>query len=600
MNGVVDCIRKLHEVNNALMDFFKVKEFGKHQVYEMSAHQSLMFIFSKKGAKTDREFSLGLSLEWECNVITGIVLNYHMEKLNVDTFVFLMYCNEDGVKIITDVLLLQDEARELATAPNFTPDFSCFEILEKKQEVINMKTSAVFSSKPIVSTVKRRDTVFDSMPGISALPCKSKATVSFEERVRVVLTPKTKGVDVRNVFFSSADFRRFQRDKTEEIEQEMQLSNVSKEQAVLTLYHDASEAVKTNTSENGFCLLENEDVLNPAVPRGGILYHADSVRLSGNLDLLTSPHMTSNKDDDDDTESVSSSSSSVSFSAPRPRRLSMDDEVDRESMEKHQLNKDEQWQQFHVSKMKEFSSKKDLGKKKNLFPPRGFVLKRYLPPPKVINPTVVYISLLRCQHLTPSIFWPIVSTDSYVVMIVDGERQSSEIVRRKRNPKYNSTEVYTFALEYESTMHSYIDFEVYDESRAGGEDTLLGTARVAFSALHFQSTPRPPQKVTLPLCPTCEALESQGSGKGYFPDDETELLQLGLPFSKSLPLEKQKISCISALISVVDANLCSNFDRLQAQDAEMDIRVGRAVPWVETDLGRRTLSSEGVLQELAW
>lgn len=603
----MNCILKLHEIQIALIDFFKVKEFGKHQIYEMSSHQSLLFIFSKKGAKTDREFSLGFSLEWECNIITGIVLNYHMEKLNVDTFVFLMYCNEDGVKIITDVTLLQEEARELSTSANFTPDFSFFEILEKKQDVINLKTDAVFSPKPVVSTVKRRDSVQDAPPppllgpGLPAPPpSKPKATVSFEERIRVVLVPKTKAADIKNVFFSSADFRRFQRDKTDEIEQEMQLSNVSKEQAVLTLYLEDNEEVKANTVENSFCLLDNEDVLKKK--GDGLLYHADSIRLSENLGLtlLTSPHMTSNRDDDNDTDSISSSSSSLSLPAPRPRRLSMDDDVDRDQMDKHQLDKEAQWQQFHVSKMREFSSKQDPNKKKALLPPRGFVLKRYLPPPKVINPTVVYVSLLRCQHLTPSIFWPIVSTDSYVVMIVDGERQSSEVVRRKRNPKYNSTEVYTFALEYESTINGHIDFEVYDESRTGGEDALLGTARVAFAALHFQATPRPPQKVTLPLCSSREALEALGSGKGYFPDDLAELQRMDLPYSKPVPLEKQKTSCISALISVVDANLCNNFQMLQAQDEEMEGRIGRSVPWVETDLGRRTLSSEGVLQELAW
>jgi hypothetical protein len=593
-----------------LIEFFKIKEFGKHQIYEMNAHQSLVYIFTKKGAKTDKQFSLGFSLEWECNIVTGIVLNYHMEKFNVDTFVFLMYCNEDGIKIITDVVLHEDEAKELASSPNFSPAFDFYEILEEKKEVISVKTAAIFNAKPVVSTVKSPDSIIDVLPRASLstpMPPSStrpKKSVTFEERIRVVLTPKTRGLDVKNIFFSSADFRRFQRDKTDEIEQEMQVSNVSKQQAVITLYHSSKEDVANHTIENGFCLMDNESVINPQDSGGGLLYHSDSLRLSGSLDSLTSPHITSSLDDRDDNDSVSSSSSvspSLSLSAPRPRRLSMDDEVDRESMDKHQLDKDAQWQQFHVSKLREFSSKKDPNKKKALFPPRGFVLKRYLPPPKVLQPTVVYISLLRCQHLTPSIFWPIVSTDSYVQMIVDGERQKSEIVRRKRNPKYNSTEVYTFALDYQNTLHSHIDFEVYDESRTGGEDALLGVARVAFAALRFQAAPRPPQKVTLPLCPTREALEALGAGKGYFADDEGELRRVGLPYTKPVPLEKQKqASCLSALVAVVDGNLCHSFDLLQKQDTDMEARVGRGVPWIENDLGRRTLSSDGVLQELAW
>ena len=614
VNGSVDCIRRLHHIHTALIDFFKIREYGKHQIYEMNANQSLVYIFTKKGAKTDKEFCLGFSLEWECNIITGMVLNYHMEKLNVDTFVFLMYCNEDGIKIITDVVLAGDEAKELVSSPNFSPAFDFYEMVQQKTEMLSMKTSAVFHSKPVVSTVKRRDSVLDtSSPSLFAVQPltvgrRAKAIVTFEERIRVILTPKTRGVDMKNLFFSSADFRRFQRDKNDELEREMQEKNVSKIAAVLALYQDSSEEVSGNTTENGFCLVDNESVLN-TVPQGRQLYHADSLRMRGTLDLLTSPYITSSNDDsnntdnDDDSISISStSSSSVSLSAPRPRRLSMDDEVDRDSVEKQQLDKEEQWQQFHVSKLREYSIKKDPNKKKALFPPRGFVLKRYLPPPKVIHPTVVYISLLRCQHLTPSIFWPIVSTDSYVQMIVDGERQRSEIVRRKRNPKYNSSEVYTFALEYENTIHNYIDFEVFDESRTGGEDALLGTARVAFAALHFQPSPRPPQKVTLPLCTTRESLETLGSGKGYFPAED-ELKRVGLPYSPPVPLEKQKAtSCISMLIAVVDGNLCQNFSTLAAQDAEMEARVGRGVSWIEEsgDLGRRTLSSEGVLKELAW
>jgi hypothetical protein len=407
------------------------------------------------------------------------------------------------------------------------------------------------------------------------------------------------------LFFTSAEFRRFQRDKNDELEQEMQEFNMSKREAVLSLYQDKNEEVANYTSENGFCLMDNENVIHP--PQGhGLLYHADSVRLSGNLDLLISPHITSSTDDtdNDDEDSLSSSSSSVSIAPPRSRRLSMDDEVDRDSVDKQQLDKETQWQQFHVSKLKEYSSKQDPNKKKVLLPPRGFVLKRYLPPPKVLHPTVVYISLLRGQSLTPSIFWPLVSTDSYVQMTVDGERQRSEIVRRKRNPKYNSSEVYTFALEYEHTIHSYIDFEVFDESRTGGEDALLGTARVAFAALTFQASPRPPKKVTLPLCPSREELETLGSGKGYFPEEEEgELRRVGLAHSAIVSLEKQKaVSCISVLIAVVDENLCHHFEMLRGQDEDMEGRVGRGVPWIENDLqGRRTLSSDGVvLQELAW
>lgn len=591
----------------------------------MNEHQSLVYIFTKKGAKTDKEFSLGFSLEWECDIVTGIVLNYHMEKLNVDTFVFLMYCNEDGIKIITDVVLGEDEAKELATLPNFSPDFDFYEMLEQKAQMLTIKTAAVFNAKPVLSTVKSRDSCIIAPPppvlllasaatpaaaAASVVPppppvtSRPKALVTFEERIRVVLTPKTRGVDMKTLFFSSADFRRFQRDKNDELELEMQRRNVSKAAAVLSLYQDDSEEVSTHTVDNGFCLMENESVLN-ASSHSQLLYHADSLGIRGTLDLLTSPHVTSPTDDTDtDNDSLSSTSSS-SLSAPRPRRVSMDDEVDRDSVDKHQLDKEEQWQQFHVSKLREYSSRKDPNKKKALFPPRGFVLKRYLPPPKVIHPTVVYISLLRCQRLTPSIFWPIVSTDSYVQMTVDGERQKSETVRRKRNPKYNSSEVYTFALEYENTIHNYIDFEVFDESHTGGEDALLATARVAFAALCFQASPRPPQKVTLPLCATREAQQALGSGKGYFPPDDSDFKRVGLAYTPPVPLEKQKTaSCISVLIAVVDSNLCQNFRMLSAQDADMEARVGggRGVSWIEesSELGRRTLSSEGVLQELAW
>lgn len=578
----------------------------------MNEQQSLVYMFTKKGAKTDKEFSLGFSLEWECSIITGIVMNYHPQKLNVDTFVFLMYCNEDGVKIITDILLNQDEAKELATSPNFSPSFDMYEILESDTEVVSMKTSAEFHSTPVVSTVKRRDSMLSHQHSRDSVG--HKKTVTFEERIRVVLTPKAKAIDMKTLFFSSAEFRRFQRDKTDEVEQQMQVNNCSKQEAVFHLYHpqdSGNEDVAKHTIENGFCLLESDSVLGER----SVMAHQDSTRLSGTLDLLTSPHVTSSRDDTGLDDSVSSTSSATALSlgmlhkAPTPRRISMDDEVDRESFDRQQLDKEDQWQQFHVNKLQEFSRNRDKrdggAKKKTVFPPRGFVLKRYLPPPKVIHPTVVYISLLRCQHLTPSIFWPIVSTDSYVTITVDGERQRSEIVRRKRNPKYNSTEVYTFALEYESTLHSYIDFEVQDESRTGGEDSLLGVARVAFASLRFQPLPRPPQKVTLPLCPTREALEAQGAGKGYFPDDGSsdggDLQRIGIAHTRTVPLEKQKnVSCISVLIALVDEHQSSSFELLRSQDRETEERVGKNSPWIDGDTGRRTLSSEEFNSELAW
>ena len=595
VNGNVECIRKLHDIHAVLMDYYKIREFAKHHIYEMNAYQSLVYIFSKKGAKTDKEFSLGFSIEWECNVITGIVLNHHAEKLHVDTFVFLMYCNEDGIKIITDLVLQQDEAKELTTNPNFSPSFDFFEILDRKEDIVNINIATVDIAKKMVSSVKTRDSVVDTPSFGTLKPRSSKPNVTFEERVRVVLIPKSRAAEAKNLYFSSTDFKRFQREKTEELDFHIHVKNVSRAEAGIALYHDGNEDVSNNTMENGYCSMDIDSIIRPQ-PSG---QHVDSIRLSGGINTFAAPHLKSMLDDDIENESISSSSSSVS--APRFDRLSMDDEIDRESMEKHQLDKDAQWQQFHISKIKEYSEKKDpVDKKKVSIPPRGFVLKRYLPPPKDIHPTVVYVSLLRCQHLTPSIFWPIVPTNSYVRIIVDGEHQTSEVVRRKRNPKYNSAEVYTFALDYENTVNNYIDFEVYDES-VTGDDALLGCARVAFSALRFQSTPRPPQKVTLPLSYTREALENVGSGRGFFPEEMGEELQrLEATYCKPVPLEKRKTSCITALIAVVDSNLCQSFEMLRNQDAEMEERVGRGVPWIESDLARRTISSDSVLHELAW
>ena len=590
INGIGDCILELRRIRSEL-DKIKLL-WDTSTIIDLGSSQSLFYITAMAGSLT---LTIAVAVEWECAIVSGIVFSSQRGVLDPDTLLFLMYCNEDGEKEITGVVLSRSEVEECLThsACSFDTSFS--------GEYLDLDILPGSHSSFVGDTELRR---LRLSPGIVKSKVYRKQSVRFHDSVSVILIPRQRRQDFKKqeaIHYSSLDYKRFSREMDDEIEANMRNHRYSKEEAIAALYGPSGDVIHTELNahvgvSSGAGNATGQLVLSrsPPIPRS----ISDSALLPHSLELL-SEVMTYKEADSllvhgRQGEGRVDDLSDDEHTTFGRRSISMDDMVDRLAIEEQQLSKQVSWLEqhdrehrvpFRIGDAERVQSgvstaASPASQKKISAPIPGCLLKRYVPPPRAIHPTVVHISVIACNNLKPSVFWPVVPVNSFVRMTVDGESQYTEVVRRHRNPLYDSSQVYTFVLSCENALHSYISFTVLNKGVTGG-DAVLGVTRVAFSALKALPDSSNPTSVILPLH---KKINDKMLGRGFWNSDNYDctVLDYDAKGQELTPQQKSTMPILSVTIAKVDVTLHGMLQRLVQEDEERAARLG-PIQWLPTE-----------------
>jgi hypothetical protein len=595
-------------------------------LFETSKSQSLFYITGTSG---DTPLTIAVAVEWECCVVYGIVFTCQKGITDPDTLMFLMYCNEDGNKEITGVVLTKKEIQEDLAGKTLTFD------LKPDEEFVSLDIPCPNRGflggeemNKLASSISRAMVVRGN-------------SVRFCDYASVVLIPRSRACDFKKsdtVYYTSLDYKRFTRDMNGEVEAAMnKWPDLSKEDIVTRLYQLAETRKDLRTADNINVLARAASPVpldpSPLTRRlssdgsGLTIFRSfsDSALSTHSRQLLE--EMVSNRHSDLDltahfnaeVDATSRENDSDDDDLPMlgGRRVSMDDVVDRNKVEEQQIAKQLQWLEQHdqehstpfmasttaaehsaktmdsrgsiASNSRESSGSGDAesaarSPKKsaanNKAPPPsptpGCLLKRYVAPAREVLPTVVHVSVIACNNLKQPALWPVAPVNPFVCITVNGESQSTEVVMRHRNPNFDSSQVYTFVLSPESAPTGHIDFAVFNKTLRGNLD--WGVARVALAAIKAQPDDCSPTSVILPLL---NQVDDKAIGRGFWNSDNYEFSRVDhlSVDGGSTSQDRKKAPIISLTITKVDPTLHDMLRKLRAEDEERTAQRG-PIEWL--------------------
>lgn len=635
INGIENCIKKLHDIHTILSELASSKT--NMDINVISSTQTCILITNDGSEQS----LIGIGLEWECNIITGIVCMQYIGTVDPDIFIELMYYNEledeisNGNKYVQGIILNLDEVKEYNSnltsmdgSYNTLSSIKSKEIKErlpldinlilegqyfyhihtisKKEEnqlIINKHLNILRPDPP--SEVERKGILLKSKLNRKNKKL-GKKTVHFTTIANVILIEKLihqqdskrAPIPLSNVHYTSQDYRRFNCDREEELRIEMDLKNISRDDAELSLYQEEGLLTDHNiiiTSTELETRGDGDKAITDDIDREDISF-----------DRISMSRRSSMSRESLGRDSTGPRDLSI---ITRERSKSMDDDVDRDLILKKHL--EHEVQLAEAKKLKEnakntwypgkyvsilrggggespkvlednsresitfISTQKNNANRntkdikyihKKITKNAGYILRRILIPPKRVRPVIIHITVVCCNNLLTPI-WPL-SIDSYVEMNVDGEKQFTEISYGHKNPIYALSEVYTFALTLENTYDNYIYFTVWDK-RNVGQDTALGITRCSFAALKCQKDNKTPVSVILPLLDNVNE-DVLGNGfcnsSNYYQHISTKSTRKELTHK-----EKNKTKpTISLLISKVDVDSYEILNKLKIEDDERE------------------------------
>jgi hypothetical protein len=635
INGISNCIKKLSDIHAILSELASSKT--NMDINVISSTQTCILITNEGSEQS----LIGIGLEWECNIITGIVCMQYLGTVDPDTFIELMYYNEleddisNGNKYVQGIILSLDEVKEYNS--NLTSidgsyntfssnkskeikdkvpldmslilegqDFFHIHTISKKEEnqlLINKHLNILPPTPPEIvkkgiltkSKINRKN----KRLGKKNVHFTTIANVILIEKIVHPKVSKRAPIPLSDIHYTSQDYRRFNWDREEELRLEMDLKNISRDDAELSLYQ-----VEGLQTDHNIIITSNE-----------LETRGDGERRpteEGESDVASFDRVSMSRRSSISRESLGRDSTGPSdFSiVTRERSKSMDDDVDRDLILKKRLENEVKLAE--AQKLKENAKNtwypgkyvsilrggggeipKNLEDKaresitftsstqknnanrntkdikythKKYTKNSGYILRRILIPPKRVRPVIIHITVVCCNNLLTPI-WPM-SIDSYVEMNVDGEKQFTEISYGHKNPIYDSSEIYTFVLSLENTFDNYIYFTVWDK-RNVGQDTALGITRCSFAALKCQKDNRQPVSVMLPLL---DSVHEDILGNGFCNSGNYHQHITTKSSRKELTYKEKNKSkpTISLLLSKVDIDSYEILNKLKIEDDERE------------------------------
>mmetsp|Transcript_30259 Transcript_30259/g.56294 ORF Transcript_30259/g.56294 Transcript_30259/m.56294 type:complete len:970 (-) Transcript_30259:1004-3913(-) len=237
-SGLHACVRRLRRLQAALLPLPASTRQGI--LVPVSASQTLIYFSllvdcSKGSTTTQQRVTLGIGLEWERGVVTGLVIRHEMRHLDPDTFITLvMYSNRKECHVqIQGVIVSANEIQEGQLT-------SCE--LAEGDDVVSVDCQP----PPPSST------------GLESSASEHPREVWFSDMLKVVLVPVVSSYDQRcastkgdsDCFYSRQDFHRFSRQRDFEVADMMRDEGLSHDEALQALYLSEDSVGQLRTELN--------------------------------------------------------------------------------------------------------------------------------------------------------------------------------------------------------------------------------------------------------------------------------------------------------------------------------------------------------------
>lgn len=264
VNGIASCINKLITLRSSIATHFPHGQGGSEmfvETFTSNFSQSCCILTIQTGDRL-RKLSVCFGLEWDCNIVIGIVFRY-----NVDPRFYIrdLYSQDPvddadraptswdmSVSIVGAVLSSSDledcsghgeeQSIFLHRKPGVTTQAEVDEESCSTLSEASAHTATVAEARPISRCLR---------PAFATLE-RAKACVErrvgFSLELAVVLVPELKCKPNDGIFYTHIDFRRFSVDAEDDINELIKVSKVSfmdKDSAKLVLYQDPAVPLMT-------------------------------------------------------------------------------------------------------------------------------------------------------------------------------------------------------------------------------------------------------------------------------------------------------------------------------------------------------------------